>query len=195
MLTPQKILNQLTGTAMAEAMIALLTEKFPDFAEDRQRYLAALKEIPGAEAEMQAIEQQTVSNLLFAGALGLKANWDHFTDPVARSFLDVDCEVYLREETARRMPAYQQAQDARERFYGGLSDAQRALYADVSAYTSHLETVVPKIAHYYGYILANTLLTWVIPGYHADAVQTARYTRMLEEYLGTRDLKTVQGKV
>jgi len=184
MLTLQEILNQLTGPAITEAMLALPAEKLPDFAEDRRKYQDALKKIPGAEAEMQAIDRQTVSHLLFAGALGIKANLDHFRDPVAKSFLDVDAEVYLREETACRMPAYRQAQDARERFYEGLSADQRELYADVTAYTSHLETVVPKLAHYYGYILANTLLAWVVPGYHPDGQQTARYTKMLEEYLG-----------
>lgn len=191
MLTPQEILNQLTGPAIAEATTALLAEMFPDFAEDRKGYLhamEALKGVPGAEEEMQAIDRQTVSHLLFAGALGLKANSDHFKDPIGKNFLDVDSEVFLREETARRMPAYQAAQDARERFYGGLSADQQALYGNVTAYTSHLETVVPKLAHYYGYILGNTLLAWAVPGYHPDAVQTARYTRMLEEYLGAGDL-------
>lgn len=189
MLTTQTILEQLTGSRIVEALITVMEKKFEDFAVDRQRYIAAMdmlrKELgDAAEDEMNAIERQSASDLLFSGLLGIKANLDNFINPIARNFLDVDSEVYLREETAHRLPEYESAQEVRCRFYALLSPAQRKTYEDVTTYTSHLETVGPKLAHYYGYLLGNELLPRVVPGYHADAVQTNRYTAKLKEYFG-----------
>ena len=44
-------------------------------------------------------------------------------------------------------------------------------------------TLVPKIAHYEGFMLGNELLYYVMPGYHPDARLTVRYSRMLKEFL------------
>lgn len=189
MLTTQTILEQLTGSHIVDALVKAMMVCCEDFAEDRQRYIAAMdmlrKEL-GEEAanEMDAIERQSASDLLFSGLLGLKANLDNFIDPVARNFLEVDSEVYLREETAHRLPEYERAQEVRNRFYALLSPSQRKIYEDVIPYTSHLETAGPKLAHYYGYILGNILLPRVVPGYHSDPVLTMQYTEMLEKHFG-----------
>lgn len=193
MITAQTVLDQLTGNDLFEALEAIMTDHFKDFAPVQSRYIdviAALQESLGNNAaispkeEMTAIRQQTVSNLLFSGLLGLKANWDHFIDPVAKNFMDVDAEIYLREETAHRLPAYADAQETRNLFYAQLSPNQQKLYEDVNAYFCYLETVGPKLAHYYGYMLGNDLLQRVVPGYHPDPVLTIKYTAMLESYFG-----------
>ena len=196
------ILEQLTGNGMVDALVTVLTESMQDFADVQKKYLDAMDVLraelgdnvsPSAQDEMRAIEKQTASNLLFSGFLGLKENLDNFIDPAARNFLEVDSDIYLRERMARMFPEYQNAQNTRNRFYALLSPAQREVYEAVIAYTSYLETVGPKLAHYYGYILGNDLLPWVIPGYYADPVQTARYTAMLQEYFGKEILKSIGG--
>jgi len=189
MVTMEAILEYLTGRKTVESFVRRMLEESEDFAADYQRYVDAAdvlrKELGEAVTdEIAAIEQQCASDLLFSGLLGLKANWDNFIDPVARNFLDVDFEVYLREETAHRLPQYERAQKARDQFYSTLTPAQRDTYEAVITYTSHLETVGPKLAHYYGYLLGNELLPRVVPGYHADSVQTKRYTDVLNRYFG-----------
>lgn len=189
MLTIETILERLTGRHVVETFVQRMAEKSEDFAADRQRYIDAMdvlrKEFGDAVTdEMDAIERQFASDLLFSGLLGLKANLDNFIDPVAKNFLDVDSEVYLREGTAHRLPEYERAQKVRDRFYSLLSPVQQKLYEDVITYTSHLETVGPKLAHYYGYLLGNELLPRVVPGYHVDSVLTMRYTDMLNHYFG-----------
>ena len=196
MLTMQTIFEQLTGRYIVESFVQRMVEESEDFAADHQRYTYAMdvlrKELGDlVKEEIDAIEQQCASDLLFSGFLGIKANLDHFIDPVARSFLDVDFEVYLREETAHRLPEYERAQKARDRFYSRLTPAQKETYDDVITYTSHLKTVGPKLAHYFGYMLGNQLLPRVIPGYHADPVLTLRYTAMLEDYLGSRFIENI----
>lgn len=189
MLSMKSIFENLTEHHVVETFVQWMAKENEDFAADYQRYAEAMgvlqKELGDlVKGEIDAIEQQCASNLLFSGFLGLKANLDNFIDPVARNFLDADFEVYLREETAHRLPKYACAQRVRDRFYSLLTPAQRKIYEDVMTYNSHLETVGPKLAHYFGYILGNQLLPRVVPGYHSDMVLTIKYNSILEDYFG-----------
>lgn len=195
MITMQTILDQLSGKEIVEALINTMAEEFQDFSAAQTRFYQAVTALqnefdeqimPSVQDLISAIEQQTASNLIFCGFLGLKANLDHFIDPVARNFLDADSEVYLRENTAHWLPEYARAQEVIDRFYSLLSPSQKEIYEDVVEYTSYLENTVPKFAHYYGYLLGNKILYRIIPGYHADLGVTMRYHARLEEYFGKR---------
>lgn len=195
MITTQTVLDLLTGKGIVDALTAVMAENFEDFAEEQKRYLNTMNTLeeelgnnisPSVQDEMRAIQQQTASDLLFSGLLGLKANLDNFINPIARNFLDVDFEIYLREDTAHRLPEYKHAEQVRDRFYSSLSPEQKDQYENVITYVSHLETVGPKLAHYYGYLLGNEILYRVVPGYHPDAVLTIQYSSMLEKYLGKK---------
>ena len=114
--------EHLTVHHIAQAFIRWVIEEDEEFSADYQRYIVAMKILreelgDSVTDEIDAIEQQCVSDLLFSGFLGLKANLDNFKNPIARNFLDVDFEVYLREEVAHRLPKYEQAQKSREQFY------------------------------------------------------------------------------
>lgn len=189
MITTQTVLEQLSGRAIYNALIEALSQRFEDFAASKERYDNAMRHLrremgDAAQAEENAIEQQTAALLVFSGFLGLKANLDHFTDPIARNFLEVDTETYLRENTARRLPAYCQASEIRDGFWQQLTPEQKRQYEDITAYVSYLETAGPKLAHHFGYLLGNDLLPRIIPGYHPDPVLTTQYRRMLEMYFG-----------
>ena len=189
MLSGKTIWEHLTGHSIAQAFIQWLKEESEEFSADHQRYIDAMKTLSeelgdAVTDEIKAIEQQCASDLLFSGFLGLKANLDNFKNPVARNFLDVDFEVYLREEVAHRLPEYVNAQKKRDRFYSQLTSVQRETYEDVITYACHLETVGPKLAHYFGYLLGNELLPRIIPGYYVDSVLTIKYNAVLGEYMG-----------
>ena len=189
MLSRKTILGNLTEHHVVEAFVQWMAEKSADFAADHQRYTAAIDTLrkdlgDTVTNEIDAIERQCASDLLFSGFLGLKANLDNFIDPLTRNFLDMDFGVYLRETTAHRLPEYERAQKIRDQFYSLLTSAQKKTYEDITTYISHLETVGPKLAHYYGYLLGNELLPRVVPGYHTDSVLTIRYTDMLSQYFG-----------
>ena len=189
----QEIWDFLMGNGTVQALETVMAQNFEDFAETQQKYfdaIAVLQESLGdsavisPEEVMKAIEQQTASYLLFAGLLGFKANWDHFIDPVARTFLEAGPEVYLREDMAHILPDYICAQETRTQFYTQLSSEQRKIYEDIIAHTCYLETAGPKLAHYFGYILGNDMLQRIVPGYRPDYVLTRKYTAMLETYFG-----------
>ena len=189
MLKVESIMEALTGRHPVQSLIQEMAEQFEDFAADRQRYLDAMevlrKELGDAVTDVaDAIEVQCVSNMLFSGWLGFQANLEHFIDPVARNFLEVDFEVYLREEMAHALPQYECAHKTIDQFDATLTPAQKCVYEAVSTYISHLETIVPKLAHYYGFMLGNELLGWLVPGYHKDLALTLQYTDMLNRYFG-----------
>lgn len=171
-------------------MLQWMQTNLDDFPPVVQAYEAALSTLTAqlgaaaVQAQAQAIRQQMLSDLLHSGWLGFKANLDHFRDPVARCFMDVDFEVFLQEAAAHSLPDYEEAQACRDSFFATLNTAQRSTYMAVLTYSTYLETVVPKLAHYFGYLLANELLPKLIPGYRPDPVQTYAYCRMLETYLG-----------
>lgn len=191
MMTTQAILNQMIGAEPVNALTQFMEEHFADFPAVKKKYITAMRQLQQAlgepaKKEAQAIERQIALRLLYSGVLGIHANLDRFKDPVAHDFLNADTEVFLRESTARRLPAYAAAQEARDCFFAALTPPQQAIYEDVAEYVIYLETVGPKLAHYYGYLLGNSLLYHIFPGYHSDPVQTLRYRAMLEAYLGQR---------
>lgn len=171
-------------------MLLWISEIFKDFSEVQAQYRQAVQDLQKAlgteqlSSVMDAVAMQTSSNFLFSVALGLKANLDNFTDPVGRNFLDVDSEVYLREYTAHYLPKYVQAQNVLDYFYISLTSEQKEMYDSIIAYCSYLETVVPKLGHYYGYILGNRLLPLIAPGYHEDPMLNIRYRMLLNDYWG-----------
>ena len=140
---------------------------------------------PSVADLVDAIRQQIGSTLLFSCCLGLKANLDHFIDPVSRTFLGVDPEIYLRENIAQQLPDYLRAQHVQKQLYKSLSTSQKEKYDEaITTYICHLETVGPKLAHYYGYRLGNQLFPRIIPGYVSDTQFLIQYRYMLEMYLG-----------
>ena len=174
-------------------LVDVMTTHFKEFAGARIRFneTVALLEYeleegrtPSVSDAVDAIYQQIGSSILFSCYQGLKANLNHFIDPISRTFLDVDPDIYLREDVAGQITDYQNALRVQEKFYAALSPLQKDKYESITAYVSYLETLGPKLAHYYGYILGNQLFPHIIPGYIVDYPLTLRYRHMLEQYLG-----------
>ena len=76
----------------------------------------------------------------------------------------------------QRLPQYKTAQNTIQEFLSQLTVEQEETYETVMEYISHLETVVPKLAHYYGYLLGNEMLPNILPGYCEDVRLTLGYT-------------------
>lgn len=190
MLTLQNFLNQISHKDIYDSLVHMMEDTFQDFPEIQSNYIKAMdaleKDLGEAAIakEKEAIWQEIASTLFFSGWLGLQANLNYYLDPVAGNFLNTEPEVYLQEKAARQLPEYEVAQEVRKQFYAGLNDSQKLIYEDVTEYICYLETVGPKLAHYYGYLLGNSLLHRVVPGYQPDMAFTLRYAMMLENHFG-----------
>ena len=194
MLSENTLFKKISYKEIVTKLVDFMTANSEEFAADLTRFdetISLLKTeleqdtLPSTADLVDAIHQQIGSSLLFSCCLGLKANIAHFIDPLNRTFLDVDSEVYLRENIARQLPDYLQAQHVQERFYKALSPNQREKYDEgITTYICHLETVGPKFAHYYGYLLGNQLFPRIIPGYISDTQLLIQYRYILEVYCG-----------
>lgn len=190
MLTLNKILNQFSDATIYNSLIHKIENCFHDFSKIQKKYFHAinvLQENLGEESvtkEKEAICQQIASVVLFSGLIGIQANMNYYLDPVAGNFLNTDPEIYLREKTAQILPAYEAAQKIREEFYASLNDTLKRVYEDITEYVCYLETVGPKLSHFYGFLLGNELLPRVVPGYHPDMVLTLQYYLSLKNYFG-----------
>lgn len=175
MIDVKTIMVQLTGQALTNSLVEFLEQHCEDFPQIREKYQTAIKQTERGKELADAIDTQTVSDLMFSAALGLKANLDHFLDLVARTFLEVDPEIYLRESVAHSLPQYIDAQ----KMWSVVE-----VNDDIIAYTTYLETVGPKLAHYFGYLLGDELLPRIAPGYQTDLILTIRYRDWVRTYLG-----------
>ena len=193
MISASTLFEKISYKEIVASLVEVMAANFEDFSADQARFNKTISILenelqnttaPSVKGVVDAIDRQIGSSLLFSFFLGLKANLDHFIDPVGRTFLDVDTETYLREDVATRLPDYQNAQLVQEQFYAVLSPSQQDRYGDIIAYISHLETVGPKLAHYHGYMLGNQLFPRIIPGYSEDLHLTFQYQHMLGNYLG-----------
>ena len=164
MISVNTFLEKVSYKEIITPIVDAMAENFEDFVTDQKRYKQSISVLrnelndaifPSVEDLLAAIDQQIGTLLLFSCYLGFKTNLDHFDDPIGHTFLEVDTETYLRENVARRLPDYQSAQLVRDQFYALLTSDQKEKYEDVITYICHLETVGPKLAHYYGYMLGN----------------------------------------
>lgn len=179
--------------SMLFELIAFMERNSEGFAESRQNYIECLnmlrKEL-GDTATVTvdefdtAIHDAICSDLVYSAYLGFKANLDYFENPLANNFLEVDSEIYLREGTAHRLPAYERAYAKVDAFYAQLSPELKAATDAVTDYESHLETTGPKLAHFWAFKKANSFLPKVIPGYCASMPFTHAYEHTLAKYMG-----------
>lgn len=174
MIEVKDMMQLLTEQALTHSLVEYLQRHFPDFPEVRERYQAEIAQTERGAELAEAIAVQTGSDLLFSAALGLKANLDHFRDPIARTFLEVDPEIYLRESVAHSLPRYLDAQRV-----WSVAEAGD----DIIAYTAYLETLGPKLAHYIGYLLGDGLLPRIVPGYQPDPLLTNGYRNWMCTYM------------
>lgn len=196
MITTRKVMEQLTGKGLVRELVTYAEQTFEDFKEVHNKYLASIELfrseigegiVPSVDDLVDAIDRQTASNLFFSGVLGIQANYEHYINPMARTVLEVDCDIYLRENTARRLPEYVKAQVVMDTFFKNLTPAQKETFSDIITYISYLETIGPKLAHYFGHILGDDILCRVVPGYYPDEVLTMQYSQMLSTYLGIKN--------
>lgn len=193
----QDFAHQLISPDLAEVLTDHMRTHMEDFRTSHHRYLTAINKLrpelgSAVDAVISAVNQRAASDILFSAALGLKMNWEHFFNPMTPNctWKQVDFNDYLQETVAHSLPPYREAEQVLTDFYQSLNPRQRKLYQAITEYESHIVTVAPKLAHYYGFLLGNRIFDRIIPGYRADLALTVRYNTMLTDYFGERFLPT-----
>ena len=203
MYTVKSLVHQLTAPKVVLQNVCDTLRKIdPSYAQEEQKYNHTVTELNDAIGEagspsvgeyLAATEQKLCAELIYITWLGFRQNLECFQNPVNNRFLELDYEDIHREHRLHTLPEVQKSLktiDAFHKMLFKLPEAKHSLTNGVTDYVCYLEAVGYKLAHYFGFILADAFLGYVIPGYVSDPCTTIRYTMVLENYMQL-DLSTL----
>ena len=190
------VLHQLTdAAAIIQELKETLREIDPSFRAEEERYEAAcgvlIEKIgdsvtPSASDYLAAMEAECAAALVYIGWQGFRLNLDIFESPVNALMLRGDFEDLHRERRLPTVPGVQEHNRTIHAFHDALRDRHddQELTDGISSFYTYLETTGYKLAHYFGFRLADGFLGHVIPGYTDDSVNTTLYKMALHDALG-----------
>lgn len=190
------VLHQLTdAAAIIQELKETLREIDPSFRAEEERYEAAcgvlIEKIgdsvtPSASDYLAAMEAECAAALVYIGWQGFRLNLDIFESPVNALLLRGDFEDLHRERRLPTVPGVQEHNRTIHAFHDALRDRHddQELTDGISSFYTYLETTGYKLAHYFGFRLADGFLGHVIPGYTDDSVNTTLYKMALHDALG-----------
>ena len=203
MYTVKSVMSQLTDPKVVLQNVSDTLRRIdPNFLQEEQQYLRAedaLKEAvgdsvsPTASEYIAAREQEICAELIYVAWLGFQQNLECFQNPINTMFLKMDYEDFHRERRMHTLPEVQKALKTINAFYEvlrTLPEEKRNLTEGITDNMSYLETTGYKLAHYFGFILADQFLYHVVPGYVSDPVTKMQYRWDLQRYLQL-DLKVL----
>ena len=100
--------------------------------------------------------------------------------------LQGDYEDLNLERRLETLPTAKKAREVQRVFHvamQNLPDEVKNLVDGVEEFYTYLETSGYKIAHYFGFRLADRFMPFVVPGYISDQVNTLQYSGGLQRYL------------
>ena len=190
------VLHQLTdAAAIMQDLKETLSEVDPSFRAEEERYETARDVLvekigdsvtPSASDYLAAMEAECAAALVYIGWQGFQLNMDIFSNPVNALLLRGDLEDLHRERRLPTVPGVQEHNRTIHAFHDALRDRHddQHLTDGISSFYTYLETTGYKLAHYFGFRLADGFLRHVIPGYTDDSVNTTLYKMALHDALG-----------
>ena len=191
------LVNQLINPKFVMSKVKeILREVDPDYEKEEQAFIAACATFEAglgdsisftAQNYLDALEESFASDIVFVVGRGFKLNLDIYHNPVNALAFKLDYEDLHQE---RMMPLVPVAKKANKASYDYLEEL-RASHRDkldlldgINSFYSYLQTVGYKVAHYYGYLLADQLLPHLVPGYYADSAYVSTYSLILNRDIG-----------
>lgn len=138
---------------------------------------------PTLDEYLDACRKDVIANMVYAAYLGYNINLENFRSPYSIQFERMDFTDYIRDHLIGNFPVNYESERIMEAFRKTLPTKYEPLTNPIRSYFISLDVSGTKLAHYAGYVIANKLLSWVVPGYREDTVQTLRYTSEMEKYM------------
>ncbi len=196
MKTIETVVHQLTDAkAIMQDLKEILRAIDPEFTQEEEKFLAACSDMeqdlgasmtPSVSDYLAAKEEVFAFELIYIAWQGFQLNRDIFHDPVHALMLKGDYEQLHRERYLHTLPMTAKARQTQNAFLEELKKLgeDKWTYEEgVNAFYSYLETVGYKIAHYFGFRLADRFLPYVLLGYTHDDANTLHYSEMLRQDL------------
>lgn len=183
------VLHQMTNAkSVVNDLREILRKIDPEFLEEEAKFLATTAAMerdigssitPTTSEYLAAREEEMAMELIYIAWQGFQLNKDIFDNPVNALMLHGDYEELHRECRLHTLPLAAKAreiQDAYVEELKKLGEEKWAYEEAVISFYTYLETTGYKVAHYFGFRLADLFLPYVIPGYTRDAVNTIQYS-------------------
>lgn len=189
MITVQDVLSNLSSVSMIAELSNFLVENDLDFSPVQAAYQDAARILVSqlgkeAEAFLSAQDQQIISDLRYCAYLGFQANLANFRCPGGNHFVAQGSDHFLREHIMYSLPDRVSHDIIITTFQTNHGQSAEPQLDAIQNYYIYLETIGPKLAHFWGYVFANHFLPLVEPGYVCDGAQTSIYTMELSRELG-----------
>lgn len=199
MKTIGSVLRQMTDAkSILRDLCDTLKEIDPEYPEAETRFQKAAADlerelgdstVPSVSEYLAAREEEFAMELIYIGWQGFRLNLDIFANPANAVLLTGDFEDLHRECQLGTIPTAEKAREVQAAFRSalkGLPEETGNLIDGVTEFYSYLQTAGYKIAHYFGFRLADLFLPYVIPGYSSSQVESLRYAQKLERFMQIR---------
>ena len=196
MKTIEMMLRQMTDASSIiqdlRDTLRTIDPQFPAAEQSFNKAVAALEQslgdaiTPTVSEYLAAKEEVLAMELIYIGWQGFQLNLEIFKNPVNALLLQGDYEDLNLERRLETLPTAKKARAVQCAFHEAMQDMPdeaKDLTDGVEEFYTYLETAGYKIAHYFGFRLADRFLTFVVPGYISDQVNTIQYSGGLQRYL------------
>ena len=167
--------------------IGILEKSCADFKKVKSDYMKAYLELREMFNYIDKIIEYNneilMCNLEYSFRQGLNDNLEHFRNPDDITFLDEDYNDSENEKELRNNTDYIEFSVQKEKLLSLLLREAEDLYNVIVEYQVFLDTYIPKMAHYYGFVTGNTILQNKLIGYKPDHELTNQYKEWLSIYL------------
>ncbi len=178
--------NKNFGKDIFDKYLDLLKSGCSDFNELNSRYRKLCKHLekiyPYTNELIEEYENTFVFSVLHSFEQGLNDNLEHFKNPQIKTCADIEYESL--EKAIYSSDDYSQSHKIIDRLVELMQPEALEIYYGMTEYFIFLETYLPKMAHYYGYMDGNVTLKKIMPEYTEDNVLNQSYKEWLSEYLG-----------
>ena len=196
MKTLEKVLHQMTDAkSIMQDFRDILSKIDPAFIQEEVKFLEACNDMerelgeaitPSVSEYLAAREEEFAMELIYIIWQGFQLNRAIFDNPVNALMLKGDYEELHRERHLYTLPITKKARQVQSAFIEELKKQGEEKWAyeeAVISFYTYLETTGYKVAHYFGFRLADLFLPYVLPGYTNDDVNTLIYSGELKRYL------------
>ena len=196
MKTIEMMLRQMTDASSIiqdlRDTLRTIDPQFPAAEQSFNNAVAALEQslgdtiTPTVGEYLAAKEEVLAMELIYIGWQGFQLNLEIFKNPVNALLLQGDYEDLNLERRLETLPTAKKARAVLCAFHEAMQDMldeAKDLTDGVEEFYTYLETAGYKIAHYFGFRLADRFLPFAVPGYISDQVNTLQYSGGLQRYL------------
>lgn len=192
MITVNKLFAAITDYKVVMKMAReILREIDPEYTDEEARFHAGVQAFrfsltPEEQATLDELlileEKRMTANFLFLIWRGINQNLRCFHDHKEKGFLNQDYEDVHDESVMEGMPANEEYWRLCSDFHHSITSEQNELFAPISSYYCYLATSAYKIAHYFGFKLADNLFYCYIDDFYSgnsdDIKRNALFTEL-----------------